>query len=109
MMTAAERMLVWRRNNSRELFLRIWRMCAIIPSLMPITVGAIRKLRADAKKTRENVRTRRNYKDLVATMRRKATKKTLSLAYRALDRAAKRGVIHKNKAARLKSRLAKKL
>lgn len=66
-------------------------------------------MRADAKKTHENAEARKSYKDLVAAMRRKASKKTLNLVYRAVDRAAKRGVIHRNKAARLKSRLSKKL
>lgn len=73
---------------------------------MPITVGAIRKLRADAKKARENAVHRRAYKELVSQMRRKPTVKTLTAAFSKLDRAAKRGVIHKNKAARLKSRLS---
>ena len=45
---------------------------------------------------------------------RKAVKKTskkseLSGVYKTLDKAAKRGIIHKNKASRLKSKLAKKL
>lgn len=37
----------------------------------------------------------------------KPTKKNLALAYSAVDRAVKKKVIHQNKAARLKSRLAK--
>ena len=36
------------------------------------------------------------------------TKKKIDLAYRELDIAAKKNVIHKNRASRLKSRLAKK-
>ena len=61
-------------------------------------------------------------KALVVSLKRKETnkkikesfkkalkKKDLSLAYSLLDRAAVKKAIHKNKAARLKSRLAKKL
>ena len=33
---------------------------------------------------------------------------TLSMAFSRIDRAAKRGIMHRNKAARLKSQLAKK-
>ena len=53
------------------------------------------------------------YKDAVRTVRKAivANKKdeavkTLSEAYKQLDRAAKKRVIHRNKSARLKSRLA---
>jgi small subunit ribosomal protein S20 len=73
---------------------------------MPITVGAIRKLRADAKKKQENSKVKRAYKDVVAEMRRKPSEKVLAEVFSRLDRAAKRGVIHANKASRLKSRLA---
>jgi small subunit ribosomal protein S20 len=76
---------------------------------MPITVGAIRKLRADAKKTGENLKTKRAYKEAVSTMRKEPTEKLLAEVFSKLDRAAKRGVIHRNKAGRLKSRLAKLL
>lgn len=40
---------------------------------------------------------------------RQPTAKNISEAYRRVDRAAKKGVVHKNTAARLKSRLAKRL
>jgi len=42
-------------------------------------------------------------------MRKQPTKKSLALVFSALDKAAKTGVIHKNKAARLKARLSKLL
>ncbi len=41
--------------------------------------------------------------------RKAPSEKTISLAYQAVDRAAKHHSIHKNTAARLKSRLAKLL
>jgi small subunit ribosomal protein S20 len=73
---------------------------------MPITVGAIRKLKADKKKAASNAAVRRALKDAVAQMRKKPTAVGLKLVYTKADTAAKKGVIHKNKAARLKSRLA---
>jgi small subunit ribosomal protein S20 len=54
-----------------------------------------------------NNRIRRQLKDAVKKARQKPTKKILSEAFRVLDRAAKKRVIHPNKAARLKSRLSK--
>jgi ribosomal protein S20 len=46
---------------------------------------------------------------LVKSMRKKPTQTSLAKAFRALDKAAKTHVIHKNKAARLKARLSKLL
>ncbi len=74
---------------------------------MPQTVGAIRKQRADKRKAMLNAKTRREAAEAVAGLRRKPTKSALQKAYKSLDKAVKKGVIHKNKAARLKSRLTK--
>ena len=76
---------------------------------MPITKGAIRKLRADKKKTRINVLVKRTFREAVTKMRKHPTVKNLVEVYKKLDRAAKSRAIHKNKADRLKSRLAKLL
>jgi small subunit ribosomal protein S20 len=76
---------------------------------MPITLGAIRKQRADKRKAVVNTRVRNNVREAVAKMRKKPSKSGLEIAFRNLDRAAKAGVVHENKAARLKSRLAKLL
>ena len=46
-------------------------------------------------------------KKLVTTKTKAGTKEALTLAYKALDKAAKTKVIEKNKASRLKSRLSK--
>jgi small subunit ribosomal protein S20 len=48
-------------------------------------------------------------KKIKESFKKALKKKDLSLAYSLLDRAAVKKTIHKNKAARLKSRLAKKL
>ncbi len=76
---------------------------------MPITVGAIRKLRADKNKVRINEHVKRAYKEAVSTMRTKPNVKNLTTAFSKLDRAAKTNLIHKNTASRLKSRLTKLL
>ena len=74
---------------------------------MPVTLSAKKKLRGDKKKTAVNILVKRRLKKAIKTMRRQPTKKNLYLATSLLDLAAKKRVIHKNKAARLKSRLAK--
>jgi len=76
---------------------------------MPATVGAIRKLRADKRKAAVNLKTKTSYKAAVSKVRRKATVKNLREVFSKLDRAVKAGVIARNKAARLKSRLAKRV
>ncbi len=79
-----------------------------ILATMPITKSAKKKLRQDKKRTAINKIYRGRVRMAVKQARLKKTKKSLQQAYRALDRAAKRKVIHKKKAGRLKSRLAKK-
>jgi len=74
---------------------------------MPQTTGAIRKLRADKKKAAVNVAIRTAYKQEVTKFKKKPTAKALVDLYSKIDRAAKKKVIHKNKASRLKSRLSK--
>ncbi len=74
---------------------------------MPITKGAIRKLRADKSKTRINAVVKRAFREAVSKMRKHPTVKNLAEVYRRADRAAKSKVIHKNKADRLKFRLSR--
>ena len=76
---------------------------------MPVTVGAIRKLRSDKKRTQTNLRVKNSVRDVVAKMRRKPTEANLKAVFTNVDRAARKNVITKNKAARLKSRLSKLL
>jgi small subunit ribosomal protein S20 len=76
---------------------------------MPIIKQASKKLRHDRKRTKQTMTVRRALYDVVKTVRKTPSKKSLSLAFQALDKAAKRSIIHKNKAARLKSRLSKLL
>ncbi|MBI2599133.1 30S ribosomal protein S20 [Candidatus Curtissbacteria bacterium] len=76
---------------------------------MPVIKQAIKKVRQDRRKAVFNLAVRGKYKKAVLAFRKNPTAALLSAAFRALDRAAKTNVIHRNKSARLKSRLAKKL
>lgn len=82
---------------------------------MPNIKSAKKALRSDSKKFVQNLRAKRTMKDVekkVKTAIKTADKKAneiLSLAYKAIDKAAKIGVIKKNTASRKKSRLAKKV
>lgn len=81
---------------------------------MAITKSAKRGVRVSTRKRVSNDRNRRTMKEAVKTVRKdisqkdeKAIKSNLSLAFKALDKAAKKGVIKKGTANRKKSRLAK--
>lgn len=74
---------------------------------MPITKQAIKKLRRDRVRTVKNDSVRKALKRAVKDARKSPGTKTLSQAFATADRALKRGLIHKNKAGRIKSRLAK--
>jgi|GEM_PF-221384 len=76
---------------------------------MPVIKGSKKALRRDRRRTIINKKVREAYKEAVRLARQKPTPENLQKAYSELDRAAKKNVIHKNKAARLKSRLAKLL
>ncbi|MEK7166095.1 MAG: 30S ribosomal protein S20 [Patescibacteria group bacterium] len=74
---------------------------------MPIIHSAKKKLRQDKVRTTTNQRTMANLKKSLKAVKREPTTKHFNEAIRALDTAAKKGIIHANKAARFKSRLAK--
>ncbi len=80
---------------------------------MAITKGAKKAHRASLRKRVFNVRRKRDMAESVKSARALAGKgkdeqmKSLREAYSAIDKAAKRGVIKKNTAARKKARLAK--
>ena len=83
---------------------------------MPITKSAKKARRQSARRKVQNTKRKDAYKGAIKTYKKLVTSKNvdevrakLSLAYKALDKAAKTGAIKKNKAARLKSRLAKQL
>ena len=81
---------------------------------MPITKSAKKALQQSIRRRVRNLKKKEAYKKAVKETRNLAlavkiseANSTLSAAYKALDKAAKTNVIAKNKAARLKSRLAK--
>lgn len=76
---------------------------------MPIIKQAGKKLRHDRKRALQTAGVRRTLRQLIKKTRTSPTAKNLSAVFGALDKAAKHHVIHKNRAARLKSRLTRLL
>mgnify|MGYP000308059317 CR=1 FL=1 len=80
---------------------------------MPITKSAKKALRGSVKKKLTNDSRKKNMRDMTKKLEKtaKTDKKMaadmLSAAYKAIDKAAKRGVIKKNTASRRKARMAK--
>ncbi|KKR23021.1 MAG: 30S ribosomal protein S20 [Candidatus Yanofskybacteria bacterium GW2011_GWD2_39_48] len=81
---------------------------------MPITESARKALRQTKKRRAKNLQRQNDYKiavkklaKLSKTDKKAEISKALAIAYKTLDKAAKVGVIKKNKAARLKSKAAK--
>ena len=82
---------------------------------MPITKSAKRALRGSSKKKKSNVqkkivlkKAKKDFLKLIESGKIGEAKKMLPKAYKLLDKAAKVNLIKKNRAAREKSKLAKK-
>ncbi len=83
---------------------------------MAITKSAKKRIRSSARKRVYNLRRLRvmraeikNFLKLITQKNIDEAKKALPNLYKAIDKAAKRGVIKKNNASRKKSRLASKI
>ena len=76
---------------------------------MPILKSAKKALRQDRRRAKVNARVRRIMKRAVKLAAKQPTDKNISEAYRRVDRAAKKGVVHKNVGARLKARLMQRI
>ena len=83
---------------------------------MPRTQSANKALRQSFRKRQNNLNKLRslktsikNYKKALITDDKELLKNSLSVAYKALDKAAKTKLIKKNKASRIKSRLAQRI
>ncbi len=76
---------------------------------MPILKSARKKLRKDAKRTVANKSLKTKFKKVLKETRINPTQESISHAFSTTDKAAKRNLIHKNKAARIKSALSKLL
>ncbi|NMB84492.1 30S ribosomal protein S20 [Candidatus Roizmanbacteria bacterium] len=79
---------------------------------MPIIKSAKKKLRQDVKRTKVNRRYETAYKKAMKEMKNAKKSSVLDMikkVYSLIDKAKKKKVIHKNKAARLKAQAAKLL
>ncbi len=83
---------------------------------MPVTRTAKKALRQNVRRHVKNVaqstelkKTLKTYKKLVEAKKIDEATKTLSLVFQKLDKAAKTGLIKKNHANRIKSRLSKRV
>ncbi|PJE74154.1 MAG: 30S ribosomal protein S20 [Candidatus Terrybacteria bacterium CG10_big_fil_rev_8_21_14_0_10_41_10] len=83
---------------------------------MPITKGAKKAIRVSSKKKLFNLKKKdtmkdaiKNFKKLVSEKKKDEASKLISVTYKAIDKAAKRGVIKKNTASRKKSGIARLL
>ncbi len=74
---------------------------------MPIIASAIKKLRQDRKREIRNSSVKSGIKKAVKNAKSKKTKDAISKAIALAYKAAKRGIIHKNKAARIASTVSK--
>ncbi len=76
---------------------------------MPNIKSAIKRVKVSKKKNLRNRMVKSGVKTAVKKYEADATPEKLSSAFAALDKAAAKGVIHKNTANRKKARLNKKL
>ncbi len=81
---------------------------------MPIIKSAAKRMRQNSKRATINNRYRKQMRDAikqvttdVANGDKKSASANLSLAQKAIDKAVKQGILHKNTASRRKARLAK--
>lgn len=76
---------------------------------MPVIKSAKKKLRQDRKRTVRNKKIKDLLKSLIKNVKKQPSKKKVLEAIKIADKAAKRHVLHKNKARRIKSSLSKLL
>lgn len=74
---------------------------------MPVIKSAKKKLRQDRKRERENDALRTLVKKSIKKTEKSYSDSTVRLAVSIVDKAAKRGIFHKNRAARMKAQLAR--
>ncbi|MFA6005171.1 MAG: 30S ribosomal protein S20 [Patescibacteria group bacterium] len=76
---------------------------------MPNITSAKKKLRQDKKKRVLNSAYKKKYREAVTAFVAKGTKELLQKAFSLVDKSVKKGILHKNTAARLKSKLGKRV
>lgn len=112
---AAERILVWRLLRRLKLFRkRFWTMVAVYSIAcynlpMPVTKSARKKLRKDGKREDRNDKVYSLLKRLIKKAKKHPSEKAVRETVALVDKTARHHLIHKNKAARIKSSLAKLL
>lgn len=74
---------------------------------MPVIKSAQKKLRADRNKEKTNNLLRDLFKKTLKTARKRPNSENISKATKVIDKLAKKNLIHKNKAGRIKSSLSK--
>ncbi len=78
---------------------------------MPNIKSAIKKVRKDSKREKANMAYKNTMKQMLKNMSKIKGKdkkdSDVSGAYKIIDKAVKKGIIHKNKAARLKSQVGR--
>lgn len=76
---------------------------------MPISLSAKKSLRKSIKNRKANVTLKNKMKLIIKTFLSKPTEKGLNETFSAMDKAKKKGLLHKNKVSRLKSQFSKKI
>ena len=76
---------------------------------MPVIKSAKKKLRKDRKLTLQNRSVKNLFKKAIKDAEKSPTEKTVREATKIIDKTAKKNIIHKNKASRIKSVLSKLL
>ena len=74
---------------------------------MPVTKSARKKLKKDRARTVENKKIENLFKSAIKKGQKNKTEKLVIQAIKMIDKAAKKNIIHKNKASRLKSKISK--
>ena len=74
---------------------------------MPVIRSAKKKLKVDRKRESSNKKAESFINLVIKKTQRKPTSENMQIAFKAIDKGVKKDIFHKNKAARIKSRLAK--
>jgi len=78
---------------------------------VPNIKSAKKRLRQNVKRTERNLKYKLSYKKIIKDIKKEENEqkaiKLLKTAYSHFDKAAKKNVIHRNKASRLKSKMSK--
>lgn len=74
---------------------------------MPVIRSAKKKLKVDRKRESDNKKTKSFINFVIKKAQVKPTPEKIQKAFRAIDKGVKKNIFHKNKAARIKSRLSK--